>query len=348
MGTITSDWRRTTGATLSAAVLALAAAGCGGDDDSTGGADGDGDVTAGRPAGYEATPDFIGKVVDQSTGVPYRCELTVRIGGADERDMGTCASDGERTEFTFDLLAVYEPVFSQMSPDGEMPAQFDGIDWSMEQVADSTTTYVKAPMFDALSDLIPSSANLGAVGDMIDAFAQAGDGWGSIDNAAMLAELPEGTATQAAGGMDAAAFFEMLDATEEVDELGSDTIDGDTVSGLAAQVTLGDIYEGRGVDIEQLIPGASVVTDVLVPIEVWVDSDGHIRRIDMTIDADDIADAARDAGADDEEAAVAASGAGSNVITFSDYGDESISVELPTGAVDITEDAVDAMAQVTP
>ena len=345
MGTITSDWRRTTGATLSAAVLALAAAGCG-DDDSTGGADGD--VTAGRPAGFEATPGYIGKVVDQSTGVPYRCELTVRIGGADEREMGTCASDGERTEFTFDLLAVYEPVFSQMSPTGEMPEEFDDIDWSMEQVADSTTTYVKAPMFAALNDLIPSSVDLGAVGDMMDAFAQAGDGWGSIDNAAMLEELPEGTATQAAGGMDAAAFFQMLDATEEVDELGSDTIDGDTVTGLAAKVTLGDIYEGRGVDIEQLIPGSSIVTDVLVPIEVWVDGDGHIRRIDMTIDADDIADAARDAGADDEEAAVAASGAGSNVITFSDYGDESISVDLPTGAVDITEDFVDAMAQVTP
>lgn len=338
-----------------AGVVALAlavATGCGdGDSDGDTSDGGGGDLSAGQPAGFEATPGYLAKTIEASTGLAYRCELTMAIAGGEDDQLGSCESDGERTHFTMDLEAVYAPLFQQLSATGEAPEELQDVDMVLETVDDSSASYMKAPFFAFLDDLIPASARaqLGPAGDMIHSIAEAGDGWAVIDKAELLEVLPDASAAQAAGGMDAASFFKMLDATEDVEELGTEEVDGEVLSGLAADVTLSDIYEGRGVDLGKMIPGGgAAVGDIPVPVEVWVDADGHIRRIDMTIDGEDLAAAAEDEGVSSAEARAMEALSMHQAISFSDYGDESIEVAIPTDATDITAGFVEAMAALAP
>lgn len=254
-----------------------------------------------------------------------------------------------------DLTVVYEPIFSQMSPTGEMPEELDDIDMSLETIDDSTATYIRAPLYAAFLDLIPSGTldQMGPTGLMAESLAAAGDGWASIDKAELLEVLPDGSATQAAGGMDVATFFEVLGDPEDVEELGTETIDGEVMSGLAAEVSLGDIYEGRGIDLDKMMPGGDDLSigDILVPVEVWVDDDGHIRQVTMTVDGDEIADAVEDGGASAAEAQALEGLSNSQTITFSDYGDTSIEVAVPTDTTDttdVTDGFVDAMEAMSP
>jgi hypothetical protein len=70
------------------------------------------------------------------------------------------------------------------------------------------------------------------------------------------------------------------------------------------------------------------VNDLVVPIEVWVDRDGLVRRVSFEYRLDGFAEG-QEPGAYRPDVSI--------TLDLFDYGDESINVELPTDAVDITD-----------
>jgi hypothetical protein len=177
-----------------------------------------------------------------------------------------------------------------------------------------------------------------------------GDGWGVIDQTKLKAEFPDLPVSQGVGAMDASSFFKLLGATEKVRELGADTIDGTKVTGLAAEITLGEMMKGQGVDLDKMVPGgAHGVDKALIPVKVWIDGNNHIRRIEMTVGGDPLREAVEEAGEDPDELGPLGESSMKQTIDISDYGDSSIKVALPTGDLtDITDDFVDIMRQIHP
>jgi hypothetical protein len=112
------------------------------------------------------------------------------------------------------------------------------------------------------------------------------------------------------------------------------------------------MLEAQGIDPEEYSnqigaglgvgPGTNVDPDELaqrylaleIPFDVWVDDAGYVRRVSYEMDLLEMVGPGVDDGL----------GAGGpteltmgSTMDFSDYGDESIAVDLPTDAVDVTE-----------
>jgi hypothetical protein len=329
-----------TAALLAAATLVVAA-GCGSDDDDDS-SDGDGDVSAGVPEGFEASTGYLSKVVDSSKQLPYRFEMETSAAGK----TGEGTSDGERTQVSIDFGKVMAPAFGV--DEDELADKLGIDDLSLEIVSDASHSYLRAPLYDALGEKIPSGTDLGPSQELIEAFDGIGDGWAVIDLEEVAAEAPNASAAQTAGAMDPSAYFKLLGISDEVDELGGDTIDGVKVTGLAADVTMGDIYEAQGIDVDKLIPGGSRgLAKAVVPISVWVDGDNHIRRVELTTGGEPMKEALEDAGQDPDDFGPLVENGITSTIDMSDHGDESIEVELPTGdATDVTDAFIDYMQAV--
>jgi hypothetical protein len=225
----------------------------------------------------------------------------------------------------------------------------------MEQVTDGEAIYLRAPFFAALTGSIPESElDDDAGGALFDIYDRLGDDWGRIDIDALGDVLPS-EAQQALGGGqngDPRVFLDMLRDTEQVEDLGTDEIDGDEVHGLAADVDLGDLLKASGTDPDDIGGGTTDETGDLTafsfPLEVWIDGDDHVRRIDFTFGADSFADLAEGSGADiGEMPGELGDFSMGMTMDFTDYGDDSISIEPPDDAVDITDDFVAAYEDLT-
>jgi len=328
-----------TAALLAAATLVVAA-GCGSDDDSSGGGGG-GDVSAGTPKGFEASTGYLSKVVDASKHQPYRFEMRTSAAGK----TGEGASDGERSEVVMDFGKILGPALG-VSPD-KLQDRLGVDDLSLEIVTDASKVYLHAPLYDALGELVPAGS-MGPMEDMIDAFDGIGDGWAVVDQKQLMAEVPGAAASQSVGAMDPASYFKLLGISEDVDELGLDEIDGVSVTGLKAEVTMGDIYAAQGIDVDKMIPGgAHGIDKALVPIEVWVDKDNHIRRVELTTGGEPLKEALEDAGEDPDDFGPLVDNELTNTIEITDYGDTSIEVDVPSDDLtDITDDFIDVMQQI--
>lgn len=100
-----------------------------------------------------------------------------------------------------------------------------------------------------------------------------------------------------------------------MEELAPQEIDGETMVGIAAEVPQSDIMGAGGVDTDVLedLPeleelDIEVDTDQTQAVEVWIDSDGYLRRITLVGEVIDI------------------------------FGfDEPLDIEVPTEAVDLTD-----------
>jgi hypothetical protein len=335
-------WRlRSEGRLLAAAVVGVAlvtAVGCGSSKS------GDDDVSAGKPAGYEASTGYLSKVVGTSSHAPARFEMSTSAAGK----VGEGEFDGQRSRVLMDFGKILAP---SLGGKAEKVADRLGVDdLSLEVKADRSKTYMRSPFLAAAGDVIPSGTNLGAMQSLIDAFDKVGDGWGVIDNHRLQAEFPDLPVSQSVGAMDASAYFKLLGATEKVRELGADTINGANVTGLAAEITLGDMMKAQGVDFNKMIPGgARGVDKALIPVKVWIDGDNHIRRVEMTMGGDPLREAVKEAGEDPDDFGPLVNNEIKQTIDISDYGDTSIKVALPTSDLtDITDDFVDIMRQIHP
>jgi hypothetical protein len=253
--------------------------------------------------------------------------------------------DGDASSMTMDMGELLGDVPGAGLPEGGL---------TMEMVTDGTTLYLRAPYFATMAEQMldqgATRADLGPLGDL----AALGDEWGSID----LAQISPSEVASAAGAQstDPRAFLDMAARGTDVHELGDETIDGVETRGLGATITYGDLIEAQGQDAddvrEQMTAGAGlgaggdefaeVFDQVIegmfameVPVEVWVDGDDRVRRIEVDLDMSGLmAGIAEAAGEDAGDTGMSAE----MVMDFTDYGDESIEIEIPEASQDITDE----------
>jgi hypothetical protein len=274
------------------------------------------DVAVGDVA-YEATPEFLAAAAERSQAQPYRMEMRQSMAGADEVVIETGEWDGERFHARSDLAAQFGPL---------LPADVNA-DLSIETMADDSTLYVRMPVFAALADLTSGFA-ITPFGDVID---RLGTGWGRVDLAELADVMPGLLDTTSPPGTQMPGLFvDVVANAQDVEELGRDEIRGVAVDGLAAQVPFENLLGAQGTAIE----GIELMNDITVAIEVWIDRDGLVRRVNFGFHRDDVAEAL---GQENELVTMSSFPVDVDyTLDLFDYGDESIDVEFPADAIDVT------------
>lgn len=321
------------------------------------------EATAEEPADFEATPRYLDKVSDQSTAEAHRLEMTMSIRAVGSRPgerldieapMVTGEQDGTRFEMRMDMGQWIEEMTAASGEPGP-PA---GTDLTIDMMGDDQTLYMRAPVFGELLAEAPPGTDLGPMEDL----AVLADRWGRID----LTQLGGFSLGQVQGtvggptGSDPRVLLDIVAGAEGVEDLGSGEVDGTTVYGLAASLSMADMLEAQGMDPEDftnqmtagmgVAPGAGGIdpeaaADRLlaheVPFEIWVDGAGYVRRITYEMDMVALLGPGIDQG-------IGAGGLEEFVLgttmDFSDYGDDSIVIEFPTDAIDVTETYRDLLA----
>jgi hypothetical protein len=346
------SWGRATPLAIAAA-LALPVAGCAQEADPADFAIGD--------VEFEATPEFVAEAAERSTGEPYRfeAELAMQFAFAGQSidvdaPFMSGEQDGELSHSAMDMGALFEELAELAPAGGGMPPELAAADLTMETVADRTTMYLRAPMFEALADT-GGGVPVEQLGPMA-ALAELGDDWGRVDLDALGDVVPLNDLAGTAGGqaMDPRAFFDLVAGADAVDELGDAEVRGVAVQGLGAEVTMGELFEASGTDPEELAGSTGnaladdaerffeAIVDVSMPVEAWIDDDGYVRRLAYEMDLLEMFESA--GLSDDLGGDVPDEFAYSFTMDFFDYGDDSIAIELPDP--DETVDITDAFLEV--
>lgn len=331
-------------------IAALLAAGCGDSDDSTPGSDTEPGLTTG--AAFEATTQFLADVAEQSKSTSHRYEAAVSMSlsegpvslNLENVPIIEGQKHGDRTSLVMDLGAMMEAMGEELGE--ELPPEIAGIDMTIEMAADPDTLYVRAPMLAQLADAtggaVASTAELGPLAPLL----EMGDQWGSVDISQMGDQFGLAAAQSALGGTqvgDPSVYLDIVAGARDVHELGESDIRGVTTRGLSAEVSFADLVEKQGVDpeqyLEQVTGSAPLGTGdafeeffstTTLGMDVWVDDSGHVRRLSYEIDLAGLYELAGTANAPTEASV-------GFTIDWFDHGDDSISVELPDDAVDITD-----------
>jgi hypothetical protein len=309
---------------------------------------------------FEATPEFAAEAAERSTSQPYRLEAELRMAiavGGESMDVDaplmSGEQDGELSHVEMDLGDLFDEM-AQVAPAGEgLPPELTDADLTMEIVGDGTTMYLRAPMFGALADMAGGAAagQLGPMGELADL----GSKWGRVDLGELGDILPLNDVASAAGGqaIDPRAFFDLVSGTDQVEDLGEAEVRGVEVHGLAAETTLGELLDASGADPDELagtlgngLPADGEeffdsFLDTPMPVELWTDDQGYVRRLDYEMD---FAAMFESAGLDDEIGGGAPDEFSYGfTMDFFDYGDDSIVIELPDP--DETVDVTDAFLE---
>jgi hypothetical protein len=263
---------------------------------------------------YEATPEFVAAAAGRSQAQPYRMEMRTSTAGGDEVVVETGEQDGERFHIRQDLGAQFGEL---------LPGDADA-DLSIEHAGDGSTLYLRMPAFAAINELAPGFA-ITPFGDLTD---ELGDNWVRVE-LDELDDLMPGLqdTTSTIGEYFPRLFVDLVTKARDVEELGQAEVRGVAVNGLAAEVPFEDMLGAHGNRVE----GVELMNDITVPIEVWVDGDGLVRRVSFGFHHDDVAQALGPDGDDAVPVGV------DYTLDLFDYGDESISIEFPTDAVDVTD-----------
>jgi hypothetical protein len=318
------------------------------------------EATDGDPSGgeVEASARALAQASERSTGEPHRVEMSVSMYAAGsgpgeqidaEAVLMTGEQDGDAFEYHMDMGQWMDEMMSSLPP-GSGSNPLEELDLTMDMAGDAQTLYLRAPMFAQLTEVAPPGTDVGPIEDL----AALGDQWGRIDISQLggfsISEL-QGSAG-GFGGSDPRAVLDLVAGADDVEDLGADVIDGTPVTGMAARLSLAEMLEAQGLDPEAYSnqigaglgvgPGTNVDPDELaerylaieIPFEVWLDDAGYVRRASYELDLLDMIGP----GVDDQF------GAGGpteltmgTTMDFSDHGDESIAIDLPTDAVDVTE-----------
>jgi hypothetical protein len=342
--------------TSALAVVVLGAAGTAcGDSGEEGGGDASRDVVTGE-VDFEATGDFLAAASRRSRDEPYRMETSMSMHAeGDGQDLSVDATlmTGEQHGSSYEYLMDMEEYFDQ-AMSGARAAVPESADFTQELVTDGTTLYLRAPLFETLADVAGRAAALGPMQEL----AALGDDWGRVDLQALgdLSLVDVQSASGATGGADPGALLDLVASADDVEELGTDEVDGEPVNGLGAPLTMGELMEAQGTDsarfVDQLSaniggaqqPGgedaAAAVEAVMaaeVPFEVWVDGKGYVRRLSFEYDMVELMSSIGGERASREFDTFTMG----STIDYSDYGDESIQIEVPppdaANAVDVTD-----------
>ena len=306
----------------------------------------------------QATARALAQASERSTGEAHRFEMSMSMHavgtGPGERidaeaPLMTGEQDGARYEVHMDMGQWIDEMMSSMPPEaGRNPLA--GLDMTMDMAGDEQTFYIRAPMFAELADEAPPGADTGALDDL----AVLGDQWGRVDidelGGFSLSEVQGSVGGP--GGSDPRVMLDLVAGAGDAEDLGADQIDGTPVTGTRAQISLGAMLEAQGVDPEQFSnqisanlgvgPGTNVHPDELaerylaieIPFEVWVDDAGYVRRVSYEMDLLEMAGPSVDEGFGSGGTTEFTMG---TTMDFSGYGDESIAVDFPPDAVDVTD-----------
>lgn len=324
-------------------VAALSAAGCakdsGGDDALVTGTD------------FEASTQFLATVATQSKATVHRFEMEMSMAMSmpeGSLDITVPFASGMQRGDEMSMVIDMAPIFEEMSKQlGEpMPPMFGAMDMTIETVGDTETLYMRSPLFGmvmaTIGDDLPEAAPLAALAD----------GWGSLDLARLGNQFGPADVQSLAGNSqagDPGAFLDLLAEVDDVRELGQGKLRGVAVRGLVADVSLAEMMELQGIDRDEFLdaytgqmPGGlhedpegamDGFLETSLPIEVWIDDDGLLRR--LSFDMGEMF-AALDVLAIEDEIGDVTMKAGITMDLF-DYGDESIEIVFPEDAVDVTD-----------
>jgi hypothetical protein len=329
-------WGRRWAGLLVAGVVAMTACGDGGSD-------------------VEATAQLLTQAAERSDTEPHRVEVQLSLNGLGDGEAGTTGDEdaeaapdqpfmiGERNGEQYHFLIDLGPVLAATAGGEGLPPELAEADPTIEIVGDDSVAYLRAPLMARTAEVQLAEAQADTEVDpefaarweeLMGGLAQIDEQWGRID----LEEVPDFALTTIqsflTGGTsyDPRRFLDTVAEAEDFAELEDGEVRGVDVRGLEAEISLGDLFDAQGIDTRAFpVPEALTAT---VPVEVWVDDEDRVRRVRYDFDQDDIMDAA-DIDPDEDDALAGVTLAGT--LDMYDYGDDSIAVELPGDAVDITD-----------
>jgi hypothetical protein len=306
----------------------------------------------------QATARALAQASERSTGEAHRLAVSMSMHASGSRPgeqldidapLMTGEEDGSSFEVHMDMGPLFDQMASSMGPEAS-GSPVDDVDLTMDMAGDEQTLYIRAPMYAQLAEAAPAGTDLGPVEQL----AALGDGWGRVD----LAELGNFSLSEVQGslggpgGSDPRVILDLVAAADDAHEAEAQQIDGTTVPCTGAQLSMGEMLEAQGMDPEEYSnqiaaslgvgPGTNVDPDELaerylaieIPFEVCVDDGGYVRRVSYEVDLLEMVGPGMDGGL----------GAGGpteftmgTTIDYSDYGDESISIDFPPDAADVTE-----------
>jgi hypothetical protein len=308
------------------------------------GTDDGGGSSTGGGANFQATTEFLKESATRTEDASRRIEMRFALGDSVPDDTPPLMQgevDGDQFHYTMDLAPIMDMVSSMVGDTGVDPSDiFGDIDLTMEMVGTGDTWYIRAPMFASLSDL---AGGVGVPG--FEELSALGDGWGSIDIAALGDVLPGDLSSSllGQGGVDPTAVIDMVTNAENVEDLGTDTIRDVDVHGLRAEVTMADMLEASGQDPDALAQVGGVgsdaedamqtLIDTPTSVEVWIDGDGYLARMTYGFSFGEIFDAI---GVSDELPSSMGDLDFAYSLDMFDYG-ETFTFDPPADATDVTD-----------
>lgn len=243
---------------LTVLVVALVAACSGGDEPSTtddAAAPSESESTATEAATTEppeeeaASGNVLAAAVDSSVDASSRFQLTSTVdtpqGEITTTGEGVSAADGSsRITLTVDGAGA------------QVPGQEGPLE--IETIFVDSVIYQRIPGF---------GAQLGTDAE-----------WFSIDAEAQIPGI--GQLIEQAESADPTEGLQVLQQVAEVEEVGSEEVNGVATTRYAATARLGDLIEASGLDVDQMgLDSGELDVDQQIPMDVWVDDDGRVRRL---------------------------------------------------------------------
>lgn len=334
---------------LVVALLGTAAAACG---DGSSGDESANDDVATDTVEFEATANFLTEASERSSGEPFRLAMSMALhaeGGGDEIDAEAQVMSGEQDGANYEWQMDMTDWLNEL-PGGQSGLP-PGADFVIDMAGDQETTYMRAPIYAELVEAAPPGQDLGPVAEL----AVLGDGWGRVDLAALgdLSLVDVQNTAGAPNGSDPRVLLDLVASADSVEELGSEDIDGDEVNGLGADLTLGEMLDAQGVQVDDFVQqmGSNVgglegvpagemesmmqsIVETPIPFEVWVDDKGYVRRVAYEMDMFAIFSQLEDRLTSQGIEAFTMN----QTMDYSAYGADDIEIELPPSGA---EDAVD-------
>lgn len=290
------------------------------------------------PIDDPANPDALNEAGEKSSQAPHRFEMFMDMSGLGlSIDSETPLATGEYANGASHMVIDFGAIFESVADD--MPTEMQGMDMTMEMISEGTDLYIRAPFFAAMAE------DAGGAAGPLGAFATSGDGWGYVDGS----QIPGVTAGQISGtfgigGADPSAFFDLLTDVEGAEAIGTEEIRGVGSVGVRAEVSVAELMAAQGTDTSQLPVSGVDFASMTMPIEVWIDNDGFVRRIVMDISPETFADAAESSGQDLDPDMLGGFEMSMTMEMF-DYAATDIVIEVPIEFVDITDDFIELVEQ---
>jgi hypothetical protein len=231
---------------------------------------------SGQKVVVDATPAAMRKsaeaTLDKGT---ERIDMTIGMSmlGQDVSMTGTGVMDPPHKRFQLDLDV--KDLFTKLLQGKNVPPEVAStFDQPMTEIMDGTVIYMHFPL-------------LAKVGG-------SGKEWMKVDLAAANSSIGNllGGSGSGAFGSDPTAFLQFLEGTGNVSKVGTEEVRGVTTTHFSGSYTLNDALTSLPADRRQKVEDAysglglpDSARNADIPFDAWVDADGLVRKIEMTIDA---------------------------------------------------------------